>query len=206
MHKIGKKGLFAFAVSLMLALLVSAAVLSVSAPSARRAVFADEQAQGNVAEVNGTQYATVKEAFENAPENGVVTLIADATHTATTAKGEDGNTHLSNSITVTKSLTFDLNGHTFAVSLPGEVYSAIYVEGGITFTLKDSAGNGKLTSENGYGVSASEGGDARSGKRYDRFPDLRAFEQQYDGHRKLYGKGRYAERGARSCYLYARAG
>lgn len=157
MHKIGKKGLFAFAVSLMLALLVSAAVLSVSAPSARRAVFADEQAQGNVAEVNGTQYATVKEAFENAPENGVVTLIADATHTATTAKGEDGNTHLSNSITVTKSLTFDLNGHTFAVSLPGEVYSAIYVEGGITFTLKDSAGNGKLTSENGYGVSASEG-------------------------------------------------
>ncbi len=96
-------------------------------------------AEGNVAAIDGVEYATLEAAVAAANDGDVITLISAANPAA--------------AITVDDNITIDLNGQT--LTLPALSNYAIVVKD--TLTLQDSVGTGKLTcaGENVIGLSTS---------------------------------------------------
>ena len=106
-------------------------------------------ADGNVAKVGETEYATLRDALNNWTDGTTLTLLDDVTITSC--------------INVDKNKTLDLNGHTITLNKTGGDQRVINVEAkpSVTFALRDSSGTnaGKLT-----GVNAAS--DAWSGALY----------------------------------------
>ena len=76
---------------------------------------------GNVAEINGTQHATLEAAIEAAPAGGTVKLIANVTETVTVSG---------------KTLTLDLNGFNITSALSSKM--AVNANNGAKLTINNS--------------------------------------------------------------------
>ncbi|MGI6005212.1 MAG: hypothetical protein ACOX88_07355 [Christensenellales bacterium] len=74
--------------------------------------------------------AGLREAIDDALPGDTVTL--------------QGDIIMADTLTINKSLTLDLNGHTISGSDPGSVNTVIIVSGGATLTIADTAGGGKI--------------------------------------------------------------
>ena len=127
---------------LLCVLVLAVALMAMSVPA-----FAD----GNVAKINDTEYATLADALAAVPTDGTkttITMIADEA-IATTATGEV--------ITIAsgKNIVLDLNGHT--ISGTSTQKSNYFIANHGTLEIKDSTGNnGKITfqavADTGYSV------------------------------------------------------
>ncbi|MBE6878550.1 MAG: hypothetical protein E7488_05215 [Ruminococcaceae bacterium] len=139
------------------ALLLSFAMIFSAMPMG---VFAAD-ATGNVAEVNGKGYPTLREAIEAAEPGGKVVLTSD-----TTLDESDKVTASSICLKVDKELTVDLNG--FKITSPNVGF---YVIKNGKLTIMDSDGKGKVISgtdvnANGVTVFAYEGEAIINGGTY----------------------------------------
>ena len=80
--------------------------------------------------VIGSSSMTLADVFNAADAGSTVKLLADVS--------------ISSTVTVKKSLTFDLNGHSFDYSTTGTKFDALKLSAGITFNIKSSASGGKV--------------------------------------------------------------
>lgn len=109
-----------------------------------------------VAQVGDMTYGTLRDAVAAVPENGIITLLKDATGSGIgtytdTGTDKDGNTKITS-----KSFTIDFNGHTYRLNTPA-VGSKGYETQGFHFEWKGSAENiPNITLKNGTLDVASE--------------------------------------------------
>ena len=109
-----------------------------------------------VAQVGDMTYGTLRDAVAAVPENGIITLLKDATGSGIgtykdTGTDKDGNTKITS-----KSFTIDFNGHTYSLNTPA-VGSTGYETQGFHFEWKGSAENiPNITLKNGTLDVASE--------------------------------------------------
>ena len=90
-------------------------------------------ADGNVAKIGTTEYATLQEAFN---AGGTITLLSDITLTST-------------AIVSNKTVTLDLNGKTIT-------YSGNTIHNQKTLTVKDNVGGGKIISTGSFAISVND--------------------------------------------------
>ena len=90
-------------------------------------------ADGNVAKIGTTEYATLQEAFN---AGGTVTLLSDITLTST-------------AIVSNKTVTLDLNGKTIT-------YSGNTIHNQKVLTVKDNVGGGKIISTGSFAISVND--------------------------------------------------
>lgn len=110
--------------------------------------LADEEA---VAQVGEETYTTLQEAFEKAPDKGVITLLRDITLENSSIM--DGTNKAFVQLTEDKELTLELNGKTLTLNKIGQMYDTnggIEVKAG-TLTIQDSAGGGKIAGTSRWG-------------------------------------------------------
>ncbi|MBR5021427.1 MAG: hypothetical protein IKY17_07330, partial [Oscillospiraceae bacterium] len=106
---------------------------------------------GNIeaVKVDKTYYATLASAIENAKAGQTVTLMSDITLTEKDVVKTDDDKNVM--ALINKNLTLDLNGHTINVNYDNNelLYAVVYVEDGVTATVKDSVGNGGIDVKTG---------------------------------------------------------
>ena len=99
-------------------------------------------AEGDVAKIGNTPYATLQAAIDDAVDGDTVTLLDSMSTDA--------------SVVVTKSITLDLNGET--IEYPSESYWAIQIDGNSTLTITDSSDNAEGTIKAGFcGIKVEQG-------------------------------------------------
>lgn len=101
----------------------------------------------NVAKIGETVYETLQEAIGAAGADATITLLANVTITEST--------------TIDKNITLDLNGHNISETVTDQ-FGAIYVKKGVTLTIMATTG-GEITTDGGvvignYGTVIVEGG------------------------------------------------
>lgn len=101
----------------------------------------------NVAKIGETEYETLQEAIGAAGADATITLLANVTITEST--------------TIDKNITLDLNGHNISETVTDQ-FGAIYVKKGATLTIMATTG-GEITTDGGvvignYGTVIVEGG------------------------------------------------
>lgn len=97
-------------------------------------------ADGDVAQIGNTTYATLYDAVDAANSGDTIKLIGDAENTK--------------QLLIGKNITLDLNGNKLKSS--NEEVKNIFIEGG-KFTLTDSVGGGEIYSDTKYTAAASHG-------------------------------------------------
>ena len=104
------------------------------------------KAEGNVAKIGDTEYATLADAISAANEGDTIVLIDNVSDIST--------------LYIEKNITIDLNGHTISTAYRevGKHYYAIY--NGASLIINDSVGTGKISSRgiDNYGSLTINGG------------------------------------------------
>ena len=104
------------------------------------------KAEGNVAKIGDTEYATLADAISAANEGDTIVLIDNVSDIST--------------LYIEKNITIDLDGHTISTAYceVGKHYYAIY--NWASLTINDSAGTGKISSRgiDNYGSLTINGG------------------------------------------------